>query len=219
MEPYCKVLPLSQRCKIWLWDYITLHAWISLDETLCYDILIQNLRVYNTCNDIIQTSEQNSRKDLSYFKSVWINSVFQFLCINNEALRALSSKNSKRLCPCVTHHTIREPFTDNLIWPLSSSVRMHVNKPTHTHTHQPLCHQSRTTFSAFSSSLICRRLSTGLATGAVPLVSLCPMAKGSMSSMLLAFTMTSTPWREKKSISSTAAHTLTSPGNQHQPCI
>ncbi len=114
MEPYCKVLPLSQRCKIWLWDYITLHAWISLAEKLRYDILIQNFRVYNTCNDIIQISEQNSRKDLGYFKSVWINSVFhieqkqslfQFLCINNAALRALSSKNSNKAVPlCQTSH-------------------------------------------------------------------------------------------------------------------
>lgn len=49
------------------------------------------------------------------------------------------------------------------------------------------------TTSALSSSRVLRRLRTGLATTAVPLVSRCPMADGSMSSRLLALTVTSTP--------------------------
>lgn len=54
------------------------------------------------------------------------------------------------------------------------------------------------TTSPCSSSRVLRRLRTGLATTAVPLVSRWPMADGSMSSRLLAFTMTSTPWRDRE---------------------
>lgn len=56
------------------------------------------------------------------------------------------------------------------------------------------CHGDITTGSAFSSSRSRRRCSTGLETRASPLESRCPMAPGSMSSTLLALTMTSTPW-------------------------
>lgn len=53
------------------------------------------------------------------------------------------------------------------------------------------------TTSACSSSRVFRRLRTGLATAAVPLVRRCPMAIGSMSSRLLALMMTSTPCRDR----------------------
>lgn len=61
-------------------------------------------------------------------------------------------------------------------------------------------HQGRTltTGSAFSSSRSRSRCSTGLESRASPLESRCPMAPASMSSTLLAFTITSTPCRRKK---------------------